>query len=217
MSYDDVIDAVVGEDVHRVEGLPGQADPVPLGWALSALRERGETRLRVVLPVPGDPRGLPGPGTFTSAAIEAGEGVLGGGLGLTPEIADGAVVWTAHQVSHGRPDPVTVAEADHELAVSLRNAARALTALDVARWRPEAAELLQGSPAGRRRLRMPAGHDQRALGLVERALRLVDVLDLAMADPPGGAVTGHEARARDEALRPLATAARRALVAAYNA
>ncbi|MBA2416743.1 MAG: hypothetical protein H0V64_12840, partial [Geodermatophilaceae bacterium] len=58
---------------------------------------------------------------------------------------------------------------------------------------------------------------QRALGLAERAQRLVDVLDLALADAPGAAVTGHDARARDEALRPLATAVRRALVAAYNA
>ena len=33
---------------------------------------------------------------------------------------------------------------------------------------------------------------------------------------PGGAVTSYEARARDEVLRPLSTACRRALVAACN-
>jgi hypothetical protein len=38
-----------------------------------------------------------------------------------------------------------------------------------------------------------------------------------LTDAPGAAVTGHDARGRDEALRPLATAVRRALVAAYNA
>jgi hypothetical protein len=43
------------------------------------------------------------------------------------------------------------------------------------------------------------------------------VLDLARQDAPGGAVTGAEARARDDALRPLAVALRRARVAAYNA
>lgn len=217
VSYDDVIDAVVGEEVHRVAGLPGRADAVPLGWALSALRERGESRLRAVLPVPGDPRGLPGPGPFSAAAMLAGEGVLGNGLGLTPDVGDATVLWTAHEVNVVAPDPITLVEADHDLAVTLRTAARALTELDVARWRPEAAALLQGSSNGERRLRLPPGHDQRALGLAERAQRLTDVLELALADAPGAAVTGHDARGRDEALRPLATAVRRALVAAYNA
>lgn len=216
-SYDDVIDAVVGDEVHRVAGLAGQTHPVPLGWALSALREHGETRLRAVLPVPGDPRGLPGPGSFSAAAMQAGEGVLGARLGLTPDIGDGTVLWTAHEVSQVRPDPITVAEADHDLALTLRTAARALAALDVPRWRPEAVGLLQGSSQSDRRLQLPPRHDQRALRLAERAQRLVDVLDLALADAPGAAVTGHDARARDEALRPLATAVRRALAAAYNA
>nr|MBA2390919.1 hypothetical protein [Geodermatophilaceae bacterium] len=116
VSYDDVIDAVVGDEVHRVMGLPGQAGPVPLGWALSSLRAKGESRLRVVLPVPGDPRGLPGPGSFSDAAMQAGEGVLGGRLGLTPEIGDGTVVWAAHPVTQvaadRRPDPLIVSEAD---------------------------------------------------------------------------------------------------------
>ncbi|MBA2553111.1 MAG: hypothetical protein H0V10_05345 [Geodermatophilaceae bacterium] len=227
VSYDDVIDAVVDDEVHRVAGLPGQTDPVPLGWALSSLREHGETRMRAVLPVPGDPRGLPGPGAFSTAAMQAGEGVLGSRLGLTPDIGDGTVLWTAHAVAGGQPgpatgavseaDPLTVSEADHDLAETLRAAARALTALDVARWRPEVVGLLRGTSHGDRRLQLPPGHDQRALRLAERAQRLVDVLDLALADAPGGAVTGHDARARDEALRPLATAVRRALMAAYNA
>ncbi len=249
--YDDVIDAVVDDEVHRVVGLPGQPDPVPLGWALSSLREHAETRMRVVLPVPGDPRGLPGPGPFSEAAMQAGEGVLGSRLGLTPDVGDGTVLWTAHEVLPARPhqgivaeaeadpltgaeadpltvgeadplteaeaDPLTVGEADHDLAVTLRAAARALATLDVARWRPEVAGLLQGSSHGHRRLQLPPGHEQRALGLAERAHRLVAVLDLALADAPGAAVSGHDARARDEALRPLATAVRRALVAAYNA
>jgi hypothetical protein len=49
-----------------------------------------------------------------------------------------------------------------------------------------------------------------------RAQRLAQVLDLAMADAPGGAVNHRQAAARDDALRPLATAVREATVAAYN-
>jgi hypothetical protein len=42
------------------------------------------------------------------------------------------------------------------------------------------------------------------------------VLDLAMADAPGAAVTHAQAAARDDALRPLAQAVRAATTASYN-
>jgi hypothetical protein len=63
---------------------------------------------------------------------------------------------------------------------------------------------------------LPPGHDGRAVRLLAQADRLSAVLDLAAVDP-GGSVTGAGARARDEALRPLHTAVRRARLAAYNA
>lgn len=219
VAYDDVIDAVVADEVHRVSGLPGQPGAVPLGWALSTLREEGETRLRAVLPVPGDPRGLPGPGVFAAAALRAGEGVVGGRYGMVPEGGgEGAVLWTVYPVTRpASPDPLSLPQADEELVMALGQAARTLSALDVAKAPSEAAEALLAGGPRTRRLQMPPGHDQRALGLLERARRLLDVLDLADADAPGGAVSGGQARARDAALRPLATAVRRALVAAYNA
>ena len=58
-SYDDALDALHGDSAHRVTGLPGTDAAVPLGWALAALRGLGERRFRLVLPVPGDVRGLP--------------------------------------------------------------------------------------------------------------------------------------------------------------
>lgn len=219
-SYDDVIDVVTADETHRVVGLPGITGAVPLGWALGTLREQNETRLRLVLPAPGDPRGLPAPGEFSAAAMTTGEAVLGGRLGLVPDAGDGPdsiVTWTAYAVGPACPDPLTVAEADHDLVLELGRAARRLADLDVARWHPEAAELFSARRDDRPRLRLPCRHDPRALGLLERAERLAAVLDLAVADSPGGAVTGHEARARDEALTPLATAVRRARMTAYNA
>ena len=43
------------------------------------------------------------------------------------------------------------------------------------------------------------------------------VLDLAMADAPGGAVNQAQAARRDAVLRPLSGAVREAVTAAYNA
>jgi hypothetical protein len=233
-SYDDVVAHVTGRDEpHRVAGLPHpdpEADGAerPLGWALTVLRERTPEGVRVVLPVPGDPRGLPvaPDGTFTTAALDSGEAVVGRGIGLVPTLTEhGSAVgsrttsvrWTAYEIGEAAPDPLTVAEAEHDLTEILRAAASALAALDVATWRPElAAELarVRRRPAAPD---LPPGHDARAVRLLAQADRLAAVLDLAAADATGGAVTGHAARERDEALRPLATAVRRARGAAYNA
>ena len=64
---------------------------------------------------------------------------------------------------------------------------------------------------------LPADHDPLALSVLGRAQRLAAVLDLAMADAPGGAVNHAQAAARDDALRPLAQAVREAVAAAFNA
>src|SRR3954447_10499083 len=84
-SYDAALDALLGDTAHRVVGLPGTEEAVPLGWALSALRGLGEQRLRLVLPVPGDTRGLlPVPG-LVAAALESGQAVVGDRVALVPE------------------------------------------------------------------------------------------------------------------------------------
>ena len=225
-AYDDVLTRVTGADEpHRVAGAPVADTEVPLGWVLPVLRERSSDGVSVVLPVPGDPRGLPGPGPFSTAALAAGEAVLGRGFGLVPAITEHGsalgsrttcVRWTAYEVAAPAPDPLTVAEAEHDLTAATRDAASALAALDIASWRPEMADGLarvrRGSTPD-----LPPGHDGRAVRLLAQADRLATVLDLAAGDAPGGSVTSAEARARDEALRPLRTAVRRARVAAYNA
>lgn len=225
-AYDDVLTRVTGDDEpHRVTGLPAVDGEQPLGWVLPVLRERSPDGVSVVLPVPGDPRGLPGPGPFSTAALAAGEAVLGRGIGLVPEITEHGsalgsrttcVRWVVHEVPQPAPDPLTVAEAEHDLTAATRDAASALAALDVASWRPEVADGLarvrRGSTPD-----LPPGRDGRAVRLLAQADRLSAVLDLAAVDAPGGSVNSAEARARDEALRPLRTAVRRARLAAYNA
>jgi hypothetical protein len=223
VSYDDVVARVTGGDApHRVSGA-GVDGVVPLGWVLPVLRERSPGGVAVVLPAPGDPRGLPGPGPFSSAALAAGEAVVGRGIGLVPGVTASdvddqcvRVVWTVAEIGEPVGDPLTVAEAEHDLGVATREAASALAALGVASWRPEAA--VQAARVRRAVTPdLPPGHDARAVRLLAQADRLAAVLDLARGDAPGGAVTAADARARDDALRPLSTAVRRARAAAYNA
>lgn len=230
VAFDDVVDAVVGTDEqHTVSGLSGpDGSGVPLGWALSELRARGVRCVRVVLPAPGDPRGLPGGTDFAAAAMAAGEAVLAdGGPGLVPQISvHGSAVgsrtilvdWQVFEVPPATPDPLPTPQAEQELAEAIRDTAAAMAQLDVASWRPEVADALGAVRSGRAGTDpLPPGHDSRAVRLLAQADRLGIVLEVAEEDSPGGSVNAQEALTRAELLRPLAVAVRRARVAAYNA
>jgi hypothetical protein len=223
VSIDQVVDAVTGSDLpHRVDPL-GEFDPEleSLRDVLVAWRHAGGP-VRVVLPVAGDVRGLPGPAPFRSAALEAGEVVVGAGIGLVPEIterpvtsAPPAVLWQAFVIEPAPPDELAVTDAQYELTTTVRESASALAAADVAGG-AGASSLVAARRAGEM-INVPPGFPQRAVALLAQAHRLQAVLDLAFADPSGGAVDRTGIAARASALRPLATAVRRALVAGYNA
>jgi hypothetical protein len=219
-SYDEALDAVVGEAAHRVTGLPGADEAVPLGWALTALRGAGERRFRLVLPVPGDVRGLPRVPGLAAVALESGQAAVGEWLALVPEeIGPEAIAWTVFPLVDA-PPPLpegNLRAVAGALDLAIGDAARALADLDLARWHPEVPALLAGLARPSRVAGLPADHDPLALAVLARAQRLAQVLDLATADAPGAAVTHAQAAARDDALRPLATAVREATTAAYNA
>lgn len=223
----------VHDDAHAVTGLA--ADDLDLERAVARLRAAGAGTLRVVLPAPGDPLGLPGPGRFTSRALEAGEGVValrpdGTGTGLVPVVSahgsalDGTVTtvrWIAEQVCFDRPySGPFLHEAEHDLRRGVVEVAAALRELDVARWRPELADALRDLHrevrAGIDDDELPGSHPARARDLLVRARQLAGVLALAGQDT-GGAVDTREAAAREASLRELARLVRRARVAAYNA
>jgi hypothetical protein len=221
------------DDLHTVTGLG--PDDLPLDRGVARLRADGVARLRVVLPAPGDPVGLPGPGPFTAAALAASEGVLalradGSGSGLVPTVTahgsafDGTVTtvqWTAYAVHVPGPDPGPfLHDAEHDLRRGVVECAQALRSLDVARWRPDVAGALQDlrtqARGGIDEDELPSGYPVRARELLVRARQLAGVVELARQDH-GGAVDTHQAAGREQTLRELARLVRRARVAAYNA
>ena len=221
-SYDEALDALLGSTAHRVSGLPGSDEAVPLGWALTALRGLGETRFRLVLPVPGDVRGLPPVPGLVPQALESGQAAVGSRLALVPEaLGPEAIAWTAVDLAGAPPSPPPVEGAlrsvSGQLDLAVADAARTLAALDLARWNSEVPALLADLARTTKAPGLPADHEPLALSVLGRAQRLAAVLDLATADAPGAAVNHAQAAARDDALRPLAMAVREATVAAFNA
>lgn len=221
-SYDDTLDAVTGDTAHRVSGLPGTDGAVPLGEALSALRRLGERRLRLVLPAPGDVRGLPAVPGLAPVALEAGQAAVGDRVVVVPEpLGPEVLQWTAFPLDGVTPPPPpvegTLRAASGALDLAVTGSARTLAELDLARWHPEVPELLAGLARPKPAPGLPDDHDPLALSILGRALRVAAVLDLAMADAPGGAVNQAQAARRDAVLRPLGGAVREAVTAAYNA
>ncbi|MDG4826726.1 hypothetical protein O7635_33165 [Asanoa sp. WMMD1127] len=226
--YDEVADEVERGEEHLVADAPGAWTDVTLREGLTAFSKLTPDQVRLVLPVPGDPRGLPGPGDFTGAALIAGEAVIAGELGLIPEVRSHTsgsgvtfetVLWRCFALPAGTPPPapVSVAEAEGELNLVLAEATNTLARLDIAQWRPELAGALAAIRKPDSANELPPGFDPRARRLFARANVLDRVLALADVVAPGGAVNNFEAQARDAALRPLSAACRGALVAACNA
>jgi hypothetical protein len=239
---DDVLDALAPwADAHDVQAadsdtaqltdLPAPGEPVSSpAFLLATLRRAAAGRAaagpaRLVLTAPGDVRGLPGPGDFSTAAITAGEGVLfpdtghGGGLGIVPTgVADGVLRWTVYRVPEPGPPPefVALSHAERDLRDQVRQSASVLTSLGVARHRPGVREEIAAALRARPQSLWPAGMPPQALRVLQHADEVEAILAAAKIDDPGGALSASAAGARREALRPIETAvrvARRAAVA----
>ena len=213
---DDLIDAVVDTDAIHLVGTAGASDPLLVG--LGALRSRGAAAVGAALPAEGDPVGLGGPRPFNDAALEVGEAVVvldAAGLpvtGLVPERLGAAVTWQPHAAARRQvPD---VVEADRTLRTVLLEAAEDLARLEIARWRPEVADVLMDLQR-RETLLAPVGVPARCVDLAARGLQALEIVELALEDD-GGAISVQEAQARREALVPLGRAGRRAVVAAAS-
>lgn len=226
VALEDVVKRVRGDDEpHEVVDVPGAASTSSLGAAVTALRSAGAESFRVALPAPGDPVGLAGPAELTADAVDAGEAVLavGAPFALVPDVrAFGPpgdeghfVTWTCRTATEGSLGP-NLAEAEAELAATLRDAGDTLARLDIAAWRPEVATLLDDIRSATIGEPLPRVYPPRAQTVAARSTRVMAVVGFALQDD-GGALSAGAADSRRAALTPLERAARHALVAACNA
>jgi hypothetical protein len=227
----DVVDAAETADPrrprdagHQVGGLAAfDAELVPLREVLIAWRRAGSA-VHLVLPVAGDVRGLPGPAPFHSAALEAGEAVVGFRLGIVPRIVEygpssaaTTVLWQAFALDPLPEDFIQLSDAQYDLTTVIRDSAEALSVADVSNWVDDLAEALHDARRAGEQLRLPPQSPSAAVALLAQAERLQAVLDIALSDPTGGAIDRAGIAARTAGLQPLITAVRRARIAAYNA
>jgi hypothetical protein len=218
VAADDVLDSLLPwAELHEVvaadENTALQLDlpeptavPVSPAMLLATLRRNGATSARLMLPVPGDVRGLgPVRGPFGAEALRAGQALLlpEAELGVVPvRIADGILRWTVHRVGAGRGvDFIGLAEAEHALRGAVREAAATLSALDIARHRPEVRKEIAETLASRPRPPWPAGTPGRVLRVLEQADEVAAIL-AAAAGETGGGVRGGRSSATAGPLDP---------------
>jgi hypothetical protein len=192
---------------------PG-AVPTSVVGLLAAARRAGAGAGQLLLPVPGDVRGLPPEGSLATAALSSGEVALfiGAEMAVVPNaVADGVLRWTVFMAGPLPPAPEpALVDAEHGLRGAVRQAATTLVELDVARHRPGVRAEIAETLEHRVRPPWPEGTPARALRVLEQADEVEAILRVADTDSLGGAVSASVAAARSAALRPLFTAVREA-------
>lgn len=186
--------------------IPQDADrspwPVTWGW----LRGQGCRRLRLVVPVPGDPLGMSGPADTTSAAISSGAALIcdQAGVAIIPQESG---IWQVRSVGTGMPEGGlgTISEARRSMREAMTEVSRVFAAIN-----PDESDLARIQAARRTRSPVvPRGVEARAAELALSAIQVWTFMEIAMdAAHRRGPVPGE--------LSDLSRNARRALAIAFS-
>lgn len=197
--------------------------------------------ISVVLPVPGDVRGLPVGTQFQRDAVTVGEAIIVNGgqssqaVGLVPEfVYDDAetydesdeaelsgLSWTVYSLPAApAAEHIDLGEAEHALRSAVRSAADALGALraeagavDVADPRKLVEQVMESSGHHL----APDHAPSRALRVLENAAHIDAIVTVSSGLMPIGLQSSSEAQTANDALRPLAAVVRSARLAAITA
>ncbi|MGW0158698.1 hypothetical protein ACWDUN_05180 [Mycobacterium sp. NPDC003323] len=198
----------------------------------------GAPALTLVMPVPGDVRGLPPDTQFQRDAITMGEAIIVGtdpsrSVGMVPEyiyqdIDDPdyepdpvSLAWTVYSVpGPGFVDHTDLGEAEYTLRSAVRAAADALGALsagigaaDIDDPRGMVEQLLEAT----RLHRLPDHAPERAARVLENAAHVDAIITASSGLMPIGLQSSSEVRIASDTLRPLASVVRTARLAAISA
>lgn len=164
---------------------------------------RGGGPARLLLPVPGDVRGLPAGGAITLAALDAGATVVlpAIGIGLVPQHGH----WRAYPCAADHP---TLPEWDAKRLVdgALRDASHALDRAGIARSAPNARESIRHAILAEE-VPLPPGAPAAASALLAQSITLHAVLSVAARHETAAATAG-QLDLVTRALSPLAAAVR---------
>ncbi len=215
---------------HRA-GLTGPNPEDGAAGLLAVIRRAdpaGGAGIRLLLPSPGDVRGLPAGLEFSAAATAAGEGVLVGapgtpGLGLVPTGEGPDVLrWTVFAVPV-IPEPTGLpglGEAEFTMREAVREAATTLAAIhtvgDDGQSSDPRAEIA-AEIAESARHRYPETIPRRAVRILDSADQVAAILTVAGRGRGLRAASATATAAREDALRPLWAAVRNARVGAVDA
>jgi hypothetical protein len=191
----------------------------------------------VVLPVPGDVRGLPAGSQFQRDALTVGEALIIAGdpsaaIGLVPEfeydeVDDAselepdpcALSWTAYSAPGAAPAEVLdLGEAEYALRSAVRSAADTLGALragadpDIEDPRGLVEQILESG----RQHRVPGHAPTRALRVLENAAHVDAIITVSSGLIPIGMHSSAEVQLASDALRPLTPVVRSARMAAVT-
>lgn len=188
--------------------------------------------IAVVLPVPGDVRGLT-PGTqFLQDALAAGEAVVvsgpdGDAVGIVPafetsdESADDECVlsWSVYSLAEcPLSDDVDLGEAEYALRSAVRTAAEAIGRLELSAGGAASPRVLvEEVLAANSHHRLPEHAPPRAVRVLSTAAHVDAIIAVNDGLPPTGIRSASEARIADDAIRPLGSVVRAARAAALSA
>lgn len=229
-SPEQVLHALRGDD-ESIEFRSDAMSLIPGPEVIAAWLTEGWGPAWLVLPVPGDPRGLAGPGPSTAAALLAGEAVVSERAIIVPSVEafgnsiEGYTTITTWQVFPLATPLVSlpgvgVREADRALRAAMVEAVDVLADLNQSRWSPELAEAVadirttrkEGDPFASS---LPSPYSPEARELIARAGVIQRIVDLASTGADAD-LTSMDNDRRRRALAPLAAAVRQALCCGIN-
>ena len=187
----------------------------------------GRPSIAVLLPVPGDVRGL-APGTqFAADALAVGESVVvstpdGQAVGVIPAFENDddpeMLSWSVYSLPGGPVlDHPDLGEAEYALRSAVRSAAEALAALQLAGSVDDPRSLVEELLAANLHHRAPDHAPARAIRVLSTAAHVDAIITVSHDLTTIGTQSSSEARIADAALRPLTSVVRTSRSAAVSA